>query len=151
VIQFIVALTCHWRIIPRPNRVVVGKAADMLRFQLTDIAEDRATMLAQSLRRKFIENGVDPDELAFVGMSKNNMGISNILELITQINLVGTAETGLHVAVIAHCLYDLLRREVVTVVVEGPKKKIEIKPSAMSMEELQGTIHQVAQDDDGSK
>jgi hypothetical protein len=120
----------------------------MLKFEFADIDEDRATMLAQRLRRKLIEHGAKPDDLAFAGALKSNMGISSILEIASHINFLTYAETGLHVAVIAHCLYDLLRREVVTVIVEGPKKKIEIKPSAMSVDELQGAIEKVAQGDD---
>ncbi len=123
----------------------------MLKFEFTDIDEDRAAMLAQGLRRKLIEHGAKPDDLTFVGGLKSNMGIGSILQIAAQMDLLSSAEIGLHVAVIAHCLYDLLRRERVTVIVEGAEKKIEIKPTAMSIEELQEAIKKVEGGDDDSK
>jgi hypothetical protein len=121
---------------------------DMLKIEFTGIDEDRAAFLAQGLRRKLIEHGANPDDLAFVGAAKSNMSIGNVLEILSQINFLGPAEAGLHIAVIAHCLYELLRRQGVTIVAEGSKKKIEIKPSAMSVEELREAIQQVAQGND---
>lgn len=121
----------------------------MLKIEFTGVEEDRAALLAQSLRRKLIERGAKPDDLAFAGAAKSNMSVSSVLEIASQINLISSMEVGLHVAVIAHCVYDLLRRDVVTVVMEGSKKKIEIKPSAMRVEQLREAIQQVAHDDDG--
>jgi hypothetical protein len=120
----------------------------MLKIEFTGIEKDRASLLAQGLRRKLIEHGADPDDLSFVGTDKSNMSIGSVLEIVSQINFLGPAEAGLHVAVIAHCLYDLLRRQGVTIIAEGSRKKIEIKPSAMGVEELREAIQQVAQSND---
>jgi hypothetical protein len=121
----------------------------MLKIEFTGIEEDRAALLTQGLRRKLIEHGANPDDLVFVGAVKSNMsGIGSVLEIVSQINFLGPMETGLHVAVIAHCLYDLLRRQGVTIIAEGSKKKIEIKPSAMRVEELREAIEQVAHGND---
>jgi hypothetical protein len=120
---------------------------DMLKIEFADIEEDRAALLAQGLRRKLIEHGAKPDDLVFVGGAKSNMSIGSVLEIVSQINLISSAETGLHIAVIAHCLYDLLRRQSVTVIANG-RKRMEIKPSAMSVEELSAAIQQVVQGND---
>ena len=124
----------------------------MLKFEFTDVEEDRAASLAQSLRRKLIEHGADPDDLAFAAVNESNMGIGSVLEIASQLNFLGPAEAGLHVAVIAHCLYDLLRREDLTIIAGTSTNKIKIKRSAtMSVEELQDAIKQVAQSHDDPK
>jgi hypothetical protein len=118
-----------------------------MQFEIEGVDQDVATRLIGELRRLLIRKGADPADMSLVRSDKNAMDQGSILQIASQLDFLVWAEKGLSIAVIAHCLYDLVRHHVVTIVVNNEQKAAKIRPTTMGVDEIVKLLEDITKKD----
>jgi hypothetical protein len=115
----------------------------MLTLRFIDVEPDRAKKLVNELRNDLVKCGIDPDRVTSPPGDKSNMSVvADILNIVVQEPLHAGAAI-MELAVIANSLRELLRREVVTVILDG---KVNVRHSD-SVQVVQKAVQDAARAD----
>jgi hypothetical protein len=123
----------------------------MIRFEVSGVDEGVSTTVARKLREKLIEEGADPDDLTMGRKNENHMDWGTLLQLAMSVDPLAVAEKGLTILAISHSIYDIVRRHGVTITVDSDGQKVEIKPSVVSVDEVQSAVEKAVRRDDGPR